>query len=126
MSGFILTTLPDSAGFEQLVAAAKQQSSGFIPLQLQGKQYYASFQPVAAEFPKVAWLTGLLALLPLALTLALLGWIVSLLNRLIGPATLARDLALLCADGVHHVERVQPIDFFPHTSHVETLAVLAR
>lgn len=35
------------------------------------------------------WLTGLLALLPLALTLALLGWIVSLLNRLIGPATLA-------------------------------------
>ena len=41
------------------------------------------------------------------------------------PATLARDLALLCADGVHHVERVQPIDFFPHTSHVETLAVLS-
>lgn len=55
-----LNDLPDSAGFEQLVTAAKQQSSGFIPLQLQGKQYYASFQPVAAEFPKVAWLTGLL------------------------------------------------------------------
>lgn len=33
------------------------------------------------------WLTGLLALLPLALTVALLAWIVSLLNRLIGPAT---------------------------------------
>ncbi|WP_277373550.1 DUF502 domain-containing protein [Pseudomonas sp. AA-38] len=33
------------------------------------------------------WLTGLLALLPLALTLALLAWIVGLLNRLIGPAT---------------------------------------
>lgn len=33
------------------------------------------------------WLTGLLALLPLALTLVLLAWIVGLLNRLIGPAT---------------------------------------
>lgn len=33
------------------------------------------------------WLTGLLVLLPLALTLALLAWIVGLLNRLIGPAT---------------------------------------
>ena len=34
------------------------------------------------------WLTGLLALLPLALTLALLAWIFSLLNRLVGPSTL--------------------------------------
>ena len=42
------------------------------------------------------------------------------------PATLARDLALLTADGSLKVQRVQPIDFFPQTSHVETLAVLKR
>ena len=41
------------------------------------------------------------------------------------PATLARDLALLCA-GVYRPLLVQPIDFFPNTSHVETLAVLER
>jgi uncharacterized membrane protein len=41
-----------------------------------------SFQSIAAT-----WLAGLLALLPLALSLALLGWVVSLLNRLIGPSS---------------------------------------
>ncbi|KUJ92210.1 MAG: hypothetical protein XD38_0179, partial [Pseudomonas sp. 63_8] len=34
------------------------------------------------------WFTGLLSLLPLVLTLALLAWIFSLLNRLVGPSTL--------------------------------------
>lgn len=38
------------------------------------------------------WFTGLLALLPLVLTLALLAWIVSLLNRLVGPSTLIGQL----------------------------------
>lgn len=33
------------------------------------------------------WLTGLLSLLPLALTLALLVWLFNLLNRLVGPST---------------------------------------
>lgn len=42
------------------------------------------------------------------------------------PATLARDLALLCADGRLKLTSVQPIDFFPQTSHVESLAVLQR
>jgi hypothetical protein len=34
------------------------------------------------------WLAGLLILLPLALTLGVLGWIVSLLNRFLGPGSL--------------------------------------
>ena len=38
------------------------------------------------------WLTGLLALLPLVLTLALLAWLVSLLNRLVGPSTVIGQL----------------------------------
>ncbi len=38
------------------------------------------------------------------------------------PATLARDLSLLCADGVYAVRRVQPLDMFPQTQHVECVA----
>jgi len=39
------------------------------------------------------------------------------------PATLARDLAVLCADGFS-LEDVQPIDMFPQTHHIETVSVL--
>ena len=42
------------------------------------------------------------------------------------PATLARDLGLLCAGGTYQLQRLQPVDFFPQTSHVECVALLQR
>ena len=41
------------------------------------------------------------------------------------PATLARDLAFLSEQG-YQVERVQPVDMFPQTGHVETVCLLSR
>jgi tRNA/tmRNA/rRNA uracil-C5-methylase (TrmA/RlmC/RlmD family) len=40
------------------------------------------------------------------------------------PATMARDLNILCADGVFVLARVQPLDMFPQTQHVECVADL--
>ena len=40
------------------------------------------------------------------------------------PATLARDLNILCSEGVYKLERVYPIDMFPHTQHIECITDL--
>ena len=40
------------------------------------------------------------------------------------PATQARDLALL--DTAYKVTRIQPVDMFPHTQHVENVVLLER
>ena len=41
------------------------------------------------------------------------------------PATLARDLKFLCANG-YALNYAQPLDMFPQTHHVETVAVLSH
>jgi 23S rRNA (uracil1939-C5)-methyltransferase len=40
------------------------------------------------------------------------------------PATQARDLALL--DSLYSVEKVQPVDMFPHTHHIENVVLLKK
>ena len=40
------------------------------------------------------------------------------------PATMARDLNILCGDGVFNLARVRPLDMFPQTQHVECVADL--
>lgn len=40
------------------------------------------------------------------------------------PATMARDLNTLCADGVFSLAQITPLDMFPQTQHVETIADL--
>ena len=42
------------------------------------------------------------------------------------PATLARDLGALCADGAYEVRRVLPLDMFPQTQHVECVVDVRR
>jgi 23S rRNA (uracil1939-C5)-methyltransferase len=38
------------------------------------------------------------------------------------PATLARDLNVLCSDGVFELTKIIPLDMFPQTQHVECVA----
>ena len=40
------------------------------------------------------------------------------------PATLARDLNILCSEGVFELAKVVPLDMFPQTQHVECVADL--
>lgn len=41
-------------------------------------------------------------------------------------ATLARDMKYLCKDGAYRAEKVQPVDLFPFTNHVETVVLMSR
>ena len=41
------------------------------------------------------------------------------------PATLARDVRILC-EGGYHLEWAQPVDMFPWTGHVETVCLLSK
>ncbi|MGH3104756.1 MAG: class I SAM-dependent RNA methyltransferase, partial [Gaiellaceae bacterium] len=42
------------------------------------------------------------------------------------PTTLAGDVKQLGADWGYRLERARPVDMFPHTPHVETVALLTR
>ncbi len=42
------------------------------------------------------------------------------------PGSLARDLRLLCEGGTYTLKKVQPVDLFPQTFHIETVARLTR
>lgn len=42
------------------------------------------------------------------------------------PASLARDASMLCEGGQYKLVEVQPVDLFPHTFHVESVAKLIR
>ena len=42
------------------------------------------------------------------------------------PATLARDIQLLCASGAYKIADIQPADFFPQTTHIECCVLLQR
>ncbi|GIX07146.1 MAG: putative RNA methyltransferase [Candidatus Poribacteria bacterium] len=42
------------------------------------------------------------------------------------PVPQAENLAKLCAEGDYYIAEVQPVDLFPHTAHVENVALLMR
>jgi 23S rRNA (uracil1939-C5)-methyltransferase len=42
------------------------------------------------------------------------------------PSTQARDLKILCADGLYTIEEVLPVDMFPHTFHIESVVAIQR
>lgn len=42
------------------------------------------------------------------------------------PATLARDLKLLCVGNGFSIEKIQPVDMFPQTGHVETVVLMSK
>lgn len=42
------------------------------------------------------------------------------------PETLARDLRFLTKNSDYRVRKIQPVDMFPHTEHIETVVLLRR
>lgn len=52
--------VPATSGFAALAKAAQLSRAGFTPVQLNGADFYAAFQPVSREFPQMNWLVGIL------------------------------------------------------------------
>ncbi len=42
------------------------------------------------------------------------------------PSTLARDLKILLDSGIYEISDIQPLDMFPHTSHIESVCNLQK
>ena len=42
------------------------------------------------------------------------------------PTTLAGNVKELAAEWGYRLERARPVDMFPHTPHIETVALLAK
>ncbi|CAN5555659.1 23S rRNA (uracil(1939)-C(5))-methyltransferase RlmD [soil metagenome] len=42
------------------------------------------------------------------------------------PVTQARDLDIICSKGKYRIEKIQPVDMFPHTYHIENVVKLVR
>lgn len=42
------------------------------------------------------------------------------------PETLARDLRYLTSNSRYRVQKIQPVDMFPHTSHIESVTLITR
>lgn len=42
------------------------------------------------------------------------------------PETMARDLYYLTQNSTYKVRKIQPVDMFPHTSHVETVVLMSK
>ena len=42
------------------------------------------------------------------------------------PETLARDLKYLTENSSYTVRKIQPVDMFPHTSHIETVVLISK
>lgn len=42
------------------------------------------------------------------------------------PETMARDLYFLCQNSDYKVKKLQPVDMFPHTSHIECVALITK
>ena len=42
------------------------------------------------------------------------------------PETLARDLAYLTQNSPYKVQKIQPVDMFPHTAHIETVVLMSK
>ena len=42
------------------------------------------------------------------------------------PETLARDLAYIDKNSTYKIQKIQPVDMFPHTAHIECVVVMSR